>query len=137
MVFAMYASATLLSHHFQPFMISASMPLRCELACLDIPVITIRPGAVKTEMEKGAEVAFTSFLSRTKLYKTQLEKMLPLLENNTKNAKPASVIAKVTMRALEDKNPRIIYRSNHNMGMKILSAMPLFLQDIVYRNMLQ
>lgn len=111
--------------------------LRRELACFDIPVITVRPGAFKTDMEKGAHIEFEKFLKKTQLYQEALKRMMPLLESSTKNAKPASIIGAVTVKAVTDPKPKRIYKSNHNIGMKILSKMPLAIQDRVFIKMLK
>lgn len=66
---------------------SYSDGLRRELKYIGIPVVTIRPGAFKTEMENSTSSIFIAITDKSTHYKGVLKKMGPILEGGTKNAK--------------------------------------------------
>lgn len=66
---------------------SYSDGLRRELKYIGIPVVTIRPGAFKTEMVNSTSAIFKAITDKSTHYKGVLKKMGPLLEGGTKNAK--------------------------------------------------
>ena len=113
---------------------SYSDGLRRELKYLGIPVITIRPGAFKTDMEKSTGEIFKRITENSTHYKEILSKMMPLLEGGTKNAKDPDVMAQVVMKAVTDKHPKNVYSCNHNFGMKFMSLLPgRLIDEIFYR----
>jgi NAD(P)-dependent dehydrogenase (short-subunit alcohol dehydrogenase family) len=109
--------------------------LRRELKFLGIKVITIRPGAFKTNMEKGSADAFRQICEKTTHYQKTLSKLMPLLIDGTKNAKDPSVIAKVTLKAVLAKNPKRVYKSNHSFSVKFMSKLSMGMIDSIFYNM--
>lgn len=114
---------------------SYSDGLRRELRYLGIPVVTIRPGAFKTDMEKSTADQFSRLIATSAHFSDVLKKMEPLLVNGTKNAKDPDVMAEVTMKAITDRKPRRVYKCNHNIGTKLMSKLPSGLVDEIFYRM--
>ena len=88
--------------------------LRREVNYIGIPVITVRPGAFKTNMEKSIEQAFEAICEKTTHYKKPLTKFKSMLASGTKGAKKPEVLTKVVMKAVTAKKPKRVYKCNHN-----------------------
>ncbi|MGN1413418.1 MAG: SDR family NAD(P)-dependent oxidoreductase [Anaerovoracaceae bacterium] len=113
---------------------SYSDGLRRELKYIGIPVITIRPGAFRTEMEQSTGEIFQRITENSVHFRGVLEKMRPLLLNGTKNAKDPDEMAKVVLKAVTDPKPKIVYSCNHNLGVKLMSVLPEpWIDQIFYR----
>ena len=111
---------------------SYSNDFRRVLKYIGIPVVTIRPGAVKIEMENSTSTIFKANTEKSTHYKGVLKKMGPLLEGGTKNAKDPKVMARVVVKAIEAKKPKRVYKSNHNLGVKIMSYLPQKMVDNIF-----
>ena len=109
--------------------------LRRELMFLDIPVIKIRPGAFKTNMQGGTNAMFDKALASTVYYKEILGKMRSMMESKTGIAKDPAILAKKVYRALTDKKPRLFYSANLNKSQKFLSVLPERMQDRIYKTL--
>lgn len=108
--------------------------LRRELKYLGIKVITIRPGAFKTNMQKSIYNVFDNIIDKTEHYKRPLKKLSGMLTLGSKNAKDAIVLAKVVEKAVYTKRPRKVYKKNYNFLVSLLSILPNWLVDgIFYR----
>lgn len=114
-----------------------SNALRRELSFLDIPVITIRPGAFKSNMHGKATQIIENAIHNSTLFKENLKKGLKMAEQGAKNAKDAMILAKVIYKALNVKKPKIIYRVNTNILLKTLSILPEKNQDRIYKSVLK
>ena len=113
---------------------SYSDGLRREMKYLGIPVVTIRPGAFKTEMEQSTSEIFRKIMENSTHYKGVLSKMMPLLVGGTKNAKDPDVMAQVVMKAITDRHPKNVYSCNHDLGVKLMSLLPgKVVDEIFYR----
>ena len=114
---------------------SYSDGLRRELKYLGIPVVTIRPGAFKTCMEKSTAAVFEQIKKNSTHYQAVLEKMSPMLQEGTKNAKEPDTMARVVMRAIKDPKPKNVYSCNHNLSMKFMSCLPSKWVDAIFYRM--
>lgn len=83
---------------------SYSDGLRRELQYLGIPVITVRPGAFKTDMEKSTEEIFLRIKNNSTHYGKILERMEPLMNIGKRNAKQPEIMAEAVLKAIEAKN---------------------------------
>lgn len=106
--------------------------LRRELAFAGIKVITVRPGAFKTNMEKSTGSAFEKAIDSTQYFKKPLRKMKPMLENGTNNAKDPAVLAKVVAEAVTSASPRRVYCCNHNLLSKAMRLTPPAILDKMF-----
>lgn len=109
--------------------------LRRELRYIGLKVVTVRPGAFRTNMEKSTAPIFKRMNEKTTHYKKSLSKITPLLTGSTKKTKDVSIIADVTYRAINDKKPKRVYKKNHNMMVKIMSILPARLVDFIFYQM--
>lgn len=106
--------------------------LRRELLCYDIPVIKIRPGAFKTNMQAGVEEQFLELYNSTKLYKEQLEKMKDGMIKELNSAKDVSIFVKTFMEAVNDESPKICYEINMSEDMAQFEKLSPEQQDALY-----
>ena len=106
--------------------------LRMETNLLGIPVSIIRPGAVKTGLLGASTQAIERFVSNTKIYKstsTRFKKIVDSVES--RNVSPDKIADKV-LAALEDKNPKYVYKINRNPLLLLLNSLPDRMQvDII------
>ena len=116
---------------------SYSDGLRRELRFLGIPVITVRPGAFKTDMEKSTADIFRAITEKSTHYRSILGKMESMLVDGTKNAKDPDVMAQVILRAVTAPKPKRIYSCNHNLGTKLMSHLPAGMVDAIFYGMLK
>lgn len=72
---------------------SYSNDLRRELKNNGIPVVTIRPVELKTEMENSTSAIFKAITDKSTHYKGVLQKMGPLLEGGLRMQKNPKVMA--------------------------------------------
>lgn len=106
--------------------------LRRETMFLGVPVIKIRPGAFRTNMQGSAEAMFDKLLAGTKYYPKVLGKMHVMLKSGTAGAKDPAILAQVIYRAMTDKKPRLVYSANIDGKQKFMSSLPEKLQDRIY-----
>ena len=107
--------------------------LRRELMFLGIPVIKIRPGAFRSNMQGSTEIMFNKLLVTTSLYKSILSKMHTMMESKTAIAKDPVILAHKVYKALVSEHPRLVYSANHNISQKLISHLPARVQDLIYK----
>ncbi|MGM9857658.1 MAG: SDR family NAD(P)-dependent oxidoreductase [Bacilli bacterium] len=103
---------------------SYSQSLRQELNLLGQKVITIRPGAVKTNLSDGSLTKTLELTKNTVLYKEQSSKFYKLVKNFMGTPIAPSKMAKTYYKALIAKKPRYIYSKHHNLGLVLLNILP-------------
>ncbi len=111
--------------------------LRRELLFLGIPVIKIRPGAFSTNMVAGTTDVFNKTVEDSKLFKEVLVQMQVLMEKNTGAAKDPAILAKVVLKAMTDKKPKLHYSANRSKPQQFLSSLPEKWQDAIYFKMMK
>lgn len=107
--------------------------LRRETQKSGVKVVCIRPGAFKTSMQQGIERSFDKLVEETVMYKKILTKMRFLMKGELDKAKPVEVFGRTFKKALLSKRPKRYFRVHNSFLMKILSALPSFMQDWVFR----
>lgn len=111
--------------------------LRRELKYINIPVIKIRPGAFKTEMQGNVDKVMQQTIDTSIHFKKQLSKAKGLAKNEAKHAKNPLILAKIIEKALLAKKPKMVYSANTNWTLKIASALPERLQDFIFYHVLK
>lgn len=111
--------------------------LRRELKGQGIKVIKIRPGAFKTKMQAGIGSQFNNLVDETKLYKEPLLKMKHIMDKELQKAKHPKKFVKVALKAVNSKRPKLCYKVNNSLKMKLLSVLPDRLQDYIYYKFLK
>lgn len=109
--------------------------LRRELMYLDIPVIKLQPGSFRTAITEDVETGFEKELDQTKRYQKLLIKMKPLMDSTLRNSGNPQRFAKVLLKALETRRPKLKYRVGTNFLLSLLELLPESLVDIIYRKL--
>lgn len=107
--------------------------LRRELMLLEIPVVKIRPGAVKTNMISTVNESFENLLETTKHFKKALGKMNNMLSHEVNKNNAPILMAELVKKIIETKKPKIVYRIVNSKKLKFMGMLPEKLQDKLYR----
>lgn len=116
---------------------SYSQSLRQELNLIGQKVITIRPGSFNTKLSRGSLDATEKLVNSTKLYKKQSDNFLRLVQKFMGTPKDPMKLSKVIYKASTVKKPKYVYKCNINMGLKLLSILPLKLQCYIIKKLLK
>lgn len=95
--------------------------LTMELGFLDIPVITLRPGAVETPIIKDSTKEMESLDANTTLYKNTITKFKKIVDGEQGGAISPQKIANLVYKILNNKNPKHIYVKNNSKKLKLLN----------------
>lgn len=98
--------------------------LRMELNILDIKVVVIRPGAVKTDLLDVSTTALDRFCNETKLYKCNATRFKKIVNNVEAKKIDAIKIAKIARKIINSKHPKYVYNINRNFLLKLLNILP-------------
>jgi len=109
-----------------------STALRRELGLLDIKVITIQPGAFRTNMVAGIEDAFTAAEAETPKFAPVLRKLKSLAGKEIESARDPDILAQVIETALSAKRPKPVYSVKPDKLRSALEALPLRASDRLY-----
>lgn len=112
--------------------------LRMELGLLGVPVITLRPGAVSTDMLSSSDNAVDSMISDTVLYSNNTKKFKKIVASQQGKAIPATKIADIVLNILKKKRVRkYVYTKNASWKLKLLNGIPDRTQVKIYRMLLK
>jgi NAD(P)-dependent dehydrogenase (short-subunit alcohol dehydrogenase family) len=109
-----------------------STALRRELALLDIKVVTIQPGAFRTNMVAGIEQAFTAAEAETPKFAPVLHKLKDLAGKEIRSARDPDILAQVIETALTAKRPKPVYSVKPDRLRSTLEKLPLRTIDQLY-----
>lgn len=110
--------------------------LRRELAFLGIKVVKIQPGPFKTGMTRNAEKQFIEAKESSNYFKDNLEKGIPYLPKVYKNAHDPMDVAKVILKAIKAKNPKIAYAIKPDRARLMLDFLPSRWVDLIIKKVL-
>ena len=111
--------------------------LTMELGLLNIPVITLRPGAVETAIIKDSNEEMEKLNANTELYKNTITKFKSIVDKEQSSAVPASEIANLVSKILKIKHTKYVYTKNTSAKLKLLNAVPLKLQLKLFKLILK
>ncbi|MFC2145001.1 SDR family NAD(P)-dependent oxidoreductase [Actinomycetota bacterium] len=111
--------------------------LRLELALLDIPVITIRPGAVDTKLLGESLSSMEMMCKKTRLYRTNAEKFRHIMEKTFGKSMPPEKLARMIFHAAVASHPRTSYTMNARLGLRMFSALPASIQAVLMKKLLK
>jgi NAD(P)-dependent dehydrogenase (short-subunit alcohol dehydrogenase family) len=109
-----------------------STALRRELALLGIKVITIQPGAFRTNMVAGIEGAFTAAEAETPKFAQVLRKLKALAGKEIESARDPDILAQVIEHALTVKRPKPVYSVKPDLLRSTIERLPLKTADRLY-----
>jgi short-subunit dehydrogenase len=116
---------------------SYAQALRQELNLLGQKVITLRPGAVATELEKGSAVSTERLCRETELFQTQSKNFCKLVKKFTGKPMSAEKFGRFVYKIFLKKRPKATYAKNRHLGLRLLGMLPLgaqcFLVKILVR----
>ena len=110
--------------------------LAMELGILGVPVIRLRPGAVKTELIDNSSSQMERFGANTVIYKDILPRFKHIVESEQGTAIPAEKVAKLVLKILKTDKPKLVYAKNTSKKLKLLSIVPAKLQVAIYKKLL-
>ncbi len=110
--------------------------LRQELNLLGQKVITIRPGAVETNLSAGSLTDTEKLVNDTVLFKKQSVHFLNLVKKFTGKKIPPDKLAKKIYKISCKKHPKLIYKINQSLGLKLLGILPKRLQLFIIKLLL-
>ena len=109
-----------------------STALRRELALLGIKVVTIQPGAFRTNMVAGIEDAFTAAEAETPKFAQALHKLKALAGKEIESARDPDILAQVIADALTVKRPKPVYSVKPDRLRSTIEKLPLRAADRLY-----
>lgn len=114
-----------------------ALSLRQELNLLGIKVTLLRPGAIQTSLIDDSIRSVDEFLSKTKHYETNALKFREIVINNESKTVEAPKLAKLVLKILGKKKPKLLYKINLNKKLILLSMLPKRMQLAIIKKLLQ
>ncbi len=111
--------------------------LTMELALLDIPVVTLRPGAVETPILKDSSKEMEELNANTTLYKNTITKFKSIVDKEQGGAISPTKIADLVLKILRKKKTKHVYSKNVSKKLKLLNMVPTKLQAKIFKTMLK
>lgn len=105
--------------------------LRRELYHFGISVVGIRPGAFQTNMTFQIENAFEKLVQESVYFKDILIQLKDMMESELAHAKSTKLFVRTFKKAAFTRKPRRFYNINRSLKMRLLSKLPVCLQDFV------
>ena len=98
--------------------------LRMELQLIGHPVIELRPGAVDTGLIGDSTRALEAFCENTKLYRCNSKRFRDIVDRVEARKVPPEKVARLLIKALSAKRPRLTYCVNRNPLLLLMNAIP-------------
>ena len=98
--------------------------LTMELGLLNIPVITLRPGAVATPIIKSSNEQMNLLNTNTVYFKNTIPKFKHIVDKEHNKGIPPEKIAKTVLKILNKKKPKAVYKKNISFKLKLLNILP-------------
>lgn len=111
--------------------------LKMELQLLGIYVSVLRAGAVSTGMLNVSINALERFCKKTSLYKCNADRFKKIVNSVESKSVDSKKIALKTLKILESKKPRFIYKINRNKLLLLLNAIPNQMQFFIIKKILK
>lgn len=111
--------------------------LTMELGFLNIPVITLRPGAVETPIIKDSNKEMETLDANTTLYKNTITKFKSIVDKEQGGSIPPSKIADLVLKILNKKKTKHVYAKNTSKKLKLLNIIPTKLQLKIFKMILK
>lgn len=111
--------------------------LTMELAFLDVPVITLRPGAVETPILNDSNKEMAELNKNTELYQNTITKFKHIVDKEQGGSIKPERVANLVLKILNKKNPKHVYKINVSKKLKLLNAIPTKLQSKIFKRILR
>ncbi|MBM3700080.1 MAG: SDR family NAD(P)-dependent oxidoreductase [Actinobacteria bacterium] len=111
--------------------------LRLELALLDIPVITIRPGPVDTNLLKDSFLSMEKMCAKTRLYGISTAKFHQIMKKETGRHILPQKLAELIYRSATTSHPRPSYSVGNGFFLRFFSALPAGMQAALLKKLLK
>ena len=111
--------------------------LRMELGLLGYTVVTVRPGAVDTDLLGVSTRRLDDFTENTKLYSYNAEKFKAVVDGVEAKKIPPEKIAGLVAKALAARRPKCVYNVNRNPLLLLLNALPESAQFRIIKRILK
>jgi len=111
--------------------------LRLELALLDVPVITIRPGPVNTKLLDDSFSSMERMCVNTRLYKTNAVQFHHIMKKATGKPITPEKLAGMIYRAAVASHPRASYTIGAGLALRLFSALPANTQAALLKKLLK
>jgi len=107
--------------------------LRRELSLLGIPVVKIRPGALKTDMIAATQKNFDALIKNTQYFSASLGAMNEMMAHELNKTNSPDLLAKLVQKIIEAKKPKTVYRIVNSKKLKFMGMLPEGWQDKLYK----
>ncbi len=111
--------------------------LRMEVQLLGVKVVVLRPGAVDTGMINASLNRLDAFCDKTSLYNCNAKRFKKIVNKVEARKISPLKIAKKTVKIINKKNPKFIYKINRNPLLLLLNVLPQRLQTFIIRKILK
>ena len=111
--------------------------LRRECNYLDIKVIKIQSGSMKTSMLGSANADFAKMAENSDNFSKPILKLKGLMDNELKKQNDPKIIGKLVVKILRKKKPKIRYKVKNSFKLAFMGALPESLQDKIYTKVIK
>ena len=111
--------------------------LRRECNYLGIKVIKVQSGSMATPMLKTANDSFEEMANNSKRFKEPLFKLRHMMDRELKKSNDPAIIARLIVKILKKKKPRIRYRKKNSISISFVAKLPEKWQDTIYKSVIK
>jgi NAD(P)-dependent dehydrogenase (short-subunit alcohol dehydrogenase family) len=111
--------------------------LRLELALLNIPVTTIRPGPVDTNLIKDSFLSMERMCAKTRLYGLSAVKFHQIMKKETGRNVSLQKLTKLIYHSATTSSPRPSYSIGNGFFLRLFSALPATIQAVLIKKLLR
>lgn len=111
--------------------------LRRECNYLGIKVIKVQSGSMATPLLKTANDNFEVMAKDSRRFKEPLYKLKYMMDRELNKSNDPAIMAKLIVKILKKKNPRIRYRKKNSLAISFIAMLPEKWQDTIYKSVIK
>lgn len=111
--------------------------LRRECNYLGIKVIKVQSGSMATPLLKTADNEFNEMANNSNNFKKPLLKLKYMMDRELKKSNDPKIMAKLIVKILKKKNPKIRYRKKNSFALFFVGHLPEKWQDDIYKSVIK
>ena len=111
--------------------------LRRECNYLGIKVIKVQSGSMATPLLKTADNEFNEMVEGSERFKEPLTKLKYIMDRELQKSNNPEIIAKLLVKILNKKHPRIRYRKKNSFALSFMGHLPEKWQDNIYKRVIK